>query len=225
MSFDSYLSEVAPFKTEVEAGAFLEKRGISVYRTGHINANVDALRLLIGDGFSRSGRPRNSIRIEHDAKMIGSLLARGTGARPFFVTADRRLVSVLVDSPYRAVMSNVLFPHQAFSLAQVAGRSRGMVRGLARTIFSVGRDGSRQLREFYIDRVLAEYEPALLDDLPSIVEAITNEVEVARELVRLVPDDDDDSSDRARRFIQLDQFESMFHERMLEAKRRRGIVE
>lgn len=227
LRFEDYLAEVAPFRNEGEAKDFLHKKGIAVHTISKSKGNVDLIITLINDKLRELGRPRNPTRVRHDGQMIGYLLSRPQSSRPFFVTADKRLFNVVADSPYRAVLSNVLFPHQAFSLAQFTGRARGVVRGLARTAFSIGRDASRQMREFYIDRVLAEYEPALLDDVPTIVESILNEADSANNSLRhaLEDEDVDNAVWRARQFAQLDQFESLFHEKILAAKRRRGIAD
>ncbi len=223
LSFPEYISRVAPFKTEGEAADFLRKKGLGVQPLGHIAANLPHIQRLLADKLQAYGRRRDTIRISHDAMMAGYLLDRGGAARPYFVTADRSLIGALTESPYAHVVSHVLFPHQAFALAQMTGRAHGLVRGLARTVFGVGRDASKQLREFYTDRVLAEYEPALVGTVPSIVEKILDQIDDTRTSLNFTLSEDDDAvNERVRRFTALDQFEREFHETMAVAKKAAG---
>ena len=85
-------------------------------------------------------------------------------------------------------------------------------------------DASRQLlREFYIDRVLGEYEPALVSAIPNIIEAISTEAAKAQSRGGTEESPQEDTSERVRKFRQLDQFENLFHERMIAEKRARGL--
>ena len=120
-------------------------------------------------------RGRNPIRIEHDAKMIGYLSEKVIKARPYFVTADRSVVAAYGESSYAQVVENIIFPHQAFAIAQMEGKSKGVVRGLARTVFGMGRNAVQEMKEFYIDRVLDQYEPALIQGIPATVEEIVSQ--------------------------------------------------
>ena len=89
----------------------------------------------------------------------------------------------------------------------------------------MGQDASRQLREFYIDRVLGEYEPALVNAIPNIVEAISFEASKVRARASGITEENPqtDSSERVKKFRQLDQFETLFHERMIAEKNARGL--
>jgi len=224
LRFVEYLDTIAPFDDEPGAADFLRKKGIRITDLGQPGANVPMMAGMISDKLAELGKPRNSVRIDHDAKMLAYLWQTPEQRRPYFVTADRRLMSAIADSPYRAVCSKLIFPHQAFTISQFTGRARGVVRGLARSVFSMRQDASRQLREFYIDRVLGEYEPALVSAIPNIIEAISTEA--AKAQTRSASSEEsmqEDTSERVRKFRQLDQFENLFHERMIAEKRARGL--
>lgn len=225
LRFVDYLDRVAPFNDEPGAADFLRRKGIRVVQLGFLEANVPLMGQFIADKFSEYGKPRNSVRIDHDARMVGFLWQLPEARRPYFVTADRRLVSAIAESPYRAVCAKLIFPHQAFSISQFTGRARGVVRGLARSVFSLRQDASRQLREFYIDRVLREYEPALVSAIPNIVEAISVEAKKVHARTPSVAEESAqaDMSERVQKFRQLDQFEALFHERMIAEKKARGL--
>jgi hypothetical protein len=224
LRFVDYLDTIAPFNDEPGAADFLRKKGIRITELGRQEANVPMMAGVIADKLAELGKPRNSVRIDHDAKMIAYLWQIPDQRRPYFVTADRRLMSAIADSPYRAVCSKLIFPHQAFTISQFTGRARGVVRGLARSVFSMRQDASRQLREFYIDRVLGEYEPALVSAIPNIIEAISTEAAKAQSRGANTEESlQEDTSERVRKFRQLDQFENLFHERMIAEKRARGL--
>ena len=222
-SFEKYLEEVTPFNSETEATIYLESRGVQVKPLQVHQANLPHMESLLADKLEEYKRPRNPIRIQHDARMVGYLAERGDQARPYFISADRSLVAAFSTSQYAQVVENILFPHQAFMIAQIKGTSRGLVRGLARTVFGMRRNAVQEIREFYIDRVLQEYEPALLKAIPDIVESIASQGGGPWANRTLAVDEDELEIDRGRGFTALDQFESNFHDIMLREKRKRGL--
>ena len=222
-SFDEYLAEVAPFNSEMEAEKYLESRGIRVEKISVHNVNLPYMEKLLADKLEVFRRQRNPIRIQHDAKMVGYLAERGKLARPYFVTADRSVVAAFSKSLYGEVVENILFPHQAFGIAQLSGKSKGLVKGIARTVFGMRGNTIQQIKEFFIDRVLKEYEPILLRDLPDIIDSIVTQAKHQFGSNPFAIDDDALEVARIKDFTALDQLEANFHLNMLKAKQKRNL--
>lgn len=229
-SFPDYLDQVVPFVTEGQAGDFLAGRGITVedptQRHSIRDVNLPVIAGLLADQLERHRKPRNRIRIEHDAKMVGVLVSAraGTSRDTLFVTADRTLVSAVASSRYSGVLYSILLPYQAAGLAHAVGKTKGVIPGIARTLWSIRREDTEQIREFYTDRVLREYEPALLKPLNDIVEEVVAEAEAARRRTgHALGELDTDVSLRVAKFSALDRYEARFHERMLKAKKDLGL--
>ena len=220
ISFNEYLDEIAPFESEEEATTYLESRGVRVnkLRTDHINLSY--MQRLLSDKLEELNRGRNPIRVEHDAKMIGYLSGKGIAARPYFITADRSLVAAFGESAYAQVVEHIIFPHQAFAIAQMKGKSRGVVRGLARTVFGMGRDTVQEMKEFYIDRVLDEYEPTMVEAVPRIIEQIVSHGNYLLTDKTLGTESDETDISKRRLFAELDQFEAKFHETMMKERQK-----
>ena len=218
ISFEKYLEDTAPFESEKEAIVYLKRRGIRVHTLQVEQANLPHMRSLLRDKLKELNRGRNPIPIEHDAKMIGYLSEKKIAARPYFITADRSLVAAFGESSYAQVVEHIVFPHQAFAIAQTKSKSRGAVRGLARTVFGMGRDVVQEMKEFYIDRVLDEYEPAMIEAIPTMIEEIVSQGNYLLTDNTFGMDSEETIISKKSLFTKLDQFEAKFHETMLKEK-------
>jgi hypothetical protein len=223
LKFDEYLEQVAPFESETGAQKFLSEKNIETVQEGQLyNPRLDNLLVLRGaiiDGLRRSGRSaRNSIRIDHDAKMIGYIFRnRSMPNSPLLVTADRALLRCFARGQYADALRNVVLPHQAAYLSDLADTSHGRLSGLSRALWSARLDQTEHLRQFYTDRILSEYESLLVSEIDTIVTGIVDEFERLEQKMGAV---DLDSTE----LIDLDRFESRFYELMAEAKKRKGLV-
>ncbi len=223
-TFAEYLDEVAPFETESEATSFLEKRGLVVVAPPREHAHATYFKDLLRTRLSSIQRTRNDIRVSHDAEMLAVLVSpRDTTST--LVSADRILMSTLAASDYSQHLKRFLLPYQAAALADLRAGGKRAIRGMSRVLFTVRRDQIDQLREFYTNRVLADYEPALTQELTTIVDDIVSEAERQRRLLGSLNALDTESYlYRSRQFTAIDQFEGRFHERMLDARKRHGLA-
>lgn len=223
---EAYLAEFAPFKNESGAGEFLERKGLRVFPDE--NSNFYVLRGIhsVEECLQRelpTSRSQRLLPIKHDAKMIIQLVEASKCNKPAtFVTADRTLISI-VAREFPAISDRLLMPFQALGLAQSISTGRNAVRGLARALWHVRKDDVTRVRDYYIERILEEFEPALLGDIPDILKAILDEAERVEATMGTLEYAHLDGTHNTKLFRALDQFEDLFHKKMREAKRRHGI--
>ena len=149
------------------------------------------------------------------------LVLRFSETPPVFVTADKALVRALVDSRLQVVLPHIVHPHQAAYLVELAETGQRPIRGLSRILWSVRHDRAQHVREFYTDKVLAEYEPGLVKDLDSLVSEVIDEIGRRERSFGPIEDDIVDGTIRSLKvFRALDRFDSNFHENMDKALER-----
>jgi len=226
-SFASYLREFAPFTNESEAREFVEKRGISVFNDReqqfYENANVDLIERDIIFELSKLNRSKETVTIKHDAKMIAILkdsIGVGSPRRDYFVTADKTLYGLVLSSSLNNQCApSFVMPYQAIGLAQLISSNRETAKGISKVLWGIHRTGIERIREYYIDRVLAEYEPSLLSELPKLVEKMITEVKYHE---RIFDDiyESDAGGNVGKAIVALDQFEPEFHKLMEEARKK-----
>jgi hypothetical protein len=223
-SFKEYLDEHVPFSSDSEATTFLRGKGLIVQPLKLAlpgeSANIPYIKSMLKEELEKLNSYRNDVRIEHDAKMVIALqvMEKTKQDKHSFVTADRKLIGAVSNLNFGAIAEKMLMPHQAITLSQINKDSIETINGLSRIIWNVRHDDVSKIEEFYRDRVLQEYEPALLERMDTIVTSIVDEV---AKLAKFGLDDDDhDFQDRVQEFKALEQFEDRFHEKM-EAERQR----
>jgi hypothetical protein len=75
--------------------------------------------------------------------------------------------------------------------------------------------------EYYIDKILQEYEPKLIDSLPRIVNAINAEIEKAPSIDEISYQDEEA---RFKEFKYIEDFDEKFYRIMNEEKDKLGLV-
>lgn len=75
--------------------------------------------------------------------------------------------------------------------------------------------------EYYIDKILKEYEPKLIDSLPKIVDAIREEIEKAPSIDETSYQDEDA---RFKGFKYIEDFDEKFYRIMDEEKKKLGLA-
>jgi hypothetical protein len=217
-TFKQYLERVAPFEGESELKRVLEGRGLVVedYKLKDFGLAGELKAAL---------RERNKIRedivIAHDAAQLELLRAvKQSSKRPFFVTADRALVAAITAGASRHLIVNVLLPQQVAFLAQMADRHTTGFQAFSRTLWTVGASVADKVKKYYTDRVLREYDDALVAEVNTILEALIKDLR--GEGIDLDEDIRDPRSEDARvkLFERLDRFEPRFFQHMVEARER-----
>jgi SIR2-like domain len=223
-SFEEYLRAYVPFETEAEAATFLVAKGLAVAE-GHRGRAIEGGPLFgeLRAAFLDRRKDRSELVMGHDAKQLELLLGhRPRSECPYFVTADKTLINVVPYTRAREVLNRILLPQQAAYLADLVNEDAGTMTGFTKALWSTPRDLPGRIRDYYTDRVLGQYEYALLEDMPKIVEAVVDDIESASGSVLV--NWKDSEPDRVKLFNNLDRFETKFYERLLEAKRRAGIA-
>lgn len=219
-SFEGYMSRAAPFSDEEGAAKHFEKHGLAVEAV--VTKRRSALYGEIQLGL-REAANRSEIVARHDALQIDALAASAPQVRPYFVTADRALLKVLSRSTVPGLLKWMLLPHQVGALAELADRGRTGFESFARTMWNLSGNLAERVRRYYTDKVLREYEYALVSEIPTIVNEMLREFEnegvsIDADIPRM-----EGEEGRLRAFSTVDRFESRFYEHMNEARRRAGL--
>lgn len=218
-SFDDYLARVAPFGSEKDVKRMLEGLGLAVENYQLKDHGIAGeLKAALKD----RGKYRDEVVIEHDAAQLEVLRSiKRAEDRPYFVTADRGLVSAMASTSSMGLIPNTLLPQQVAFLAQMADRATEGSQAFSRTLWTVGDAVADKIRRYYTDRVLREYEEGLVAEIDKILEAILRDLR--NEGVKFDDDDADDPRTEAARvklFERLDRFEPRFYQYLEEARER-----
>jgi hypothetical protein len=232
LSFEDYLKDVAPYRTEDELKEFLRHRGILTESSKFKDENeeryhAEFFRDLDGayeDDAVYYQDKKPSVLIAHEAKQLARLLRElGLGIRVLFVTADSRLRRLAVGSSLGRV-AGALFSH--IGLLQFIDLLIGFdvnPVSLSRLMWAIeARDVESILRGYFIDRALRSYDAAMAMAAPRVVDEIVEQTkEMMKETgIRLASTLGPDELNRTLLF--LDRFEDKFFENMAkEIKRQR----
>ncbi len=220
--FADYLTEYAPFETDGAAGRFLEQKGLVIEESparGPLSL-FSELRSALRD----MGRRREDVVIEHDARQL-EVMASPRGTDLIFITADRALLAAVSTTGSAAVIRRMFLPHQAAYLSQFAAKGRSGFEGIVRAMWSQGDAVAAKVKRFYTDRILREYDYALVSEIPAVVDAMLKELEKAGIDLESEFERGEGETERLRIFTALDRFEPEFYEKLAEAKKRAGAVE
>ena len=103
----------------------------------------------------------------------------------------------------------------------MANRETAGLQAFSRTLWTVGESVAGNVKRYYTDRVLREYEAGLVAEIDTIMDALLTDLQ--SEGISL---DDEDAldlrseTDRIRLFERLDRFEPRFFQHMAEARER-----
>ena len=218
-TFEEYLARIAPFTNESQARSALNALGIVVeeYRLKDYG--------LAGElkaAFRDRGKFRDEVVIQHDAAQLELLQqTRDVKAKPYFITADRALISAMATTSFRELIPWTLLPQQAALLAQMANRTTTGFEAFSRTLWTVADSVADKVKRYYTDRILRKYEEGLVVEIDTILEALMKDFR--REGVDLESEDILDPRTeyhRTKLFERLDRFEPRFFQYLDEALQR-----
>ena len=218
-TFDQYLQRAAPFNDEAGIKRVLEAHGLVVENYKLKDRGLPGeLKAALRDG----GKFRDDVVVAHDAAQMEALRSvKDRASRPYFITADRALISAVAKTSSRYVLTHILLPQQAAFLAQMASRKTAGLQAFSRTLWTVGESVADKVKRYYTDRVLREYEDGLVAETSTILNALQADLQSEGIIV-----DDEDVHDswseagRMKLFKRLDRFESRFFQHMEEARER-----
>ncbi len=143
---------------------------------------------------------------------------------PYLVTADNTLLGMIPHTRARSVLNRVLLPQQAAYLTDLMTGDATTIGGFTRALWSTPKDLTSRIRDYYTDRILEQYESALLADMPGLVESVMEAIEKDTAVAKEAGDWKDSEKERIKLFNMLDRFEPKFYESMLAAKKKAGLA-
>jgi len=230
-TFDEFVSQVAPYRTEKELARFLSKRGIgtvSLYFKSSDEVDLyNEIRRGLTNAYEDDPRsqysPKEKVLINHEAGQLTQLsLDLDHGLRSLFVTADMRLRR-LATGPILGRPGDTIISHRG--LVQLVDILVGIRSDPVVTsrLFWGGTvtDDAVLIRNYLTSRALQCQDEAMTMTLADVLRSLVpRSVENAKqEQISLFPGDGTASKIRRQRF--LDHLADQFYAEMSEAIRRR----
>jgi len=232
--FDAFLRSFAPYRSESELSDFLEKKGLvceDLRETFSVESGrVARWRAALSDWYNnqRHGAKKSDPLILHEAIQLEALTDSNRLKRDsVFLTADKRFVQSAMEvctthSLEPQVAHYILMPIQLSYYLNLDEEREIDWRAYSQVLWSRAfRKRQESIEDFFIDRILKEYEPRLLKSLPKIINEIQNEIERAPILTHIDPTDDDKA---IKDFKYLEQFDEKFYSIMNEEKKKYDLV-
>jgi hypothetical protein len=164
----------------------------------------------------------------HEAIQLEALSVSKTIGKPSaFLTADKGFiaaVSKIINERYldQTVLHFIVMPIQ-FSYYIDLDEERNIDwKAYSKILWSKAfQERHIKYSEYYIDKILQEYEPKLIDSLPRIVNAINAEIEKAPSIDEISYQDEEA---RFKEFKYIEDFDEKFYRIMNEEKDKLGLV-
>jgi len=234
--FSTFLEKTAPYATEEGLAKYLETVGIRTLTLSFQSSEEKTLYHTVRDALSKAYDHAESpslyflkkpdVLIDHEAKQLTQLLIDlQDGKKPLFVTADKRLMSLLrgqvLESCAKVTISH-LGLIQLIDLVVGLGAKTDK-RSLARLMWSVEfSDETMSIRNYLIDLALQYYDEAKAMAMWQIVDEIADKAtKQAKQEGIFIYKRFDSSKNKARLALLLDRFEDDFFRDMDEAIRAR----
>lgn len=226
IKFAEFLKRAAPYETETELAFFIEKRGIRCLRLDpalkHSPEKAALLAHLI-QGYEetkrRSLEHKETVLKEHEADQI-LLLERDIRQRrrPLFVTADMQLQRIVRElRAFSHISSAVVSQFGFIGLVDIMVGLTADKRSLARLMWAVPRtEAQHQVRDYFIARVLKEYDAALATAMHRVIDNIVDETVQAAKIEGVSLSGGEHVEDIARTAKLLDRYEEQFFKLMRE---------
>jgi hypothetical protein len=187
---------------------------------------VGGWKSSLKDWYYERHRGKDDILITHEAIQLEALSSNNKkGRKSMFLTADKRFIasSMEVSQHLDFRISNVIVMPVQFSYYLDIDEEEDVDwKAYSRILWSKGyKDMYESCDEFYINRVLREYEPKLVASIPEILSSITKEID---RRPRFGAEDLEDENISIRQYIYLEQFDEEFYSIMDREKRKHGLL-
>jgi SIR2-like protein len=219
IGFEEFLGRFASYSTESELGTWLSKQGFEVVRAVKGPAYADLYGILERANADRFVRGKRPILIEHDATQLSMLHDEAQRwERTLFVTADRFLQQVVMDSKFYP-LAEIMISH--VGLVQLIDLLLGGMAddpaAFAELLWSArSSDRAQAVRAYLTARGLEQYDDAMAMAMPNVIEEFADRAEA--ELERVGADlDAEDPTKRAAGFGVLGSLEKDYFAGMSDA--------
>jgi hypothetical protein len=227
VSFDEFLSRVAPYRSEQTLARFLKKKGIetdilSFEPDDEVDLYYKMKRALTdayeSDPYSQY-HPKEQVLIDHEARQLTQLnLDLERKLRPLFVTADMRLRRLAI-GPVLGKPGSAIISHRGLvQLIDILVGIRGDPVVTSRLFWGgVVTDDAILIRNYLINHALKHQDEAMTMTMSGVLQSLVpKSVERAKEeRVSLFPGGTIDDKTRRERF--LDHLADRFYANMSEA--------
>lgn len=187
-TFDTYLNEVAPYRTGAELTIFLRKRGISVVSTRpatieESQAQADIFAALdtgyeIEEAKLGRGESKAPVLKRHEAAQIHLMqkdIARGR--RTILVTADTKLRRAVATSSLTLLRDSLISPRNLVQLVDLLIGIDVPPQALTRLLWSVkAADDQASIKDYLLNRALRHYDEALLLKLNDLLDGYAEKI-------------------------------------------------
>jgi len=215
ITFPDYLARYAPFSNESKLRTWLIKQGFEVVSIPK-NTVFSELYSIMERAYANSlSHGKTPLLIEHDAIQVSVLSSEfEKGEKAIFVTADRRLKNVLVNTKYHD-SAELMISHVGliqFIEVMLGGIQQGV--GLAQLIWSSKvSERAHAVRSYFTSKALQQYDASMLMTMPEIIDKFADfahaELDKAGENL-----DIDDPTKRVKAFKALGILEKRYFESM-----------
>ncbi len=187
--FYGYLKECAPYSNIPELVAYLAEIGIigldTINELNLDKADIANWNAALLDWYDYYKGHKAKSLIWHEAIQLEALSkANDKGRSSIFVTADKRFIYAAMDIASGwyldfKVIHYLVMPIQFSYYIDLDEEKKIDWRAYSRILWSKAfREHHEKYTEYYIDRILHEYEPKLVDSLPRVIQAIQREIEM-----------------------------------------------
>ena len=224
--FFEYLKECAPYSNISELVAYLVEKGI--YASDTISElKLDRRKILnwkdaLKDWYDHYKGYKAESLIWHEAIQLEALSKINSESRTsIFVTADRKFIYAAMDVASgwyldSKVIHYLIMPVQFSYYIDLDEERKIDWRAYSKILWSKAfRDHHEKYIEYFIDKVLHEYEPRLVDSLPTLIQAIQREIELKPKVTEIEAADEEI---RIKEFRYIEDLDEEFYSTMKELR-------
>lgn len=223
--FADFLKSVAPYKNEKELEEFLKGRGVKVViQDPKKFKGFEKIKTLLEIGYAhgdiRLWASKEPVLVSHEAAQLAQLMSElESNVHSLFITADLRLANVIyTDNHLRALSGAIMSGFGFVGMVDLLLGVKVDAQSFTRLVWSSPKTSDEErLRDFLLQRALAEYDSALTRKMPEIIDASVSAAkeEVERRGIKL--SDSGNVETLVKTHDVMDRMEDHFFENMKEA--------
>lgn len=224
--FNEFLKKYAPYATIPELISFLERKGIRSERLSKEltleGGRIARWKAALKEWYAKRIRIKAPELVMHEAYQLEALsVSNSVGRTTMFLTADKRFIQSAMDvsgTQYLdpRVPQYITMPVQFSYYVDLDEERIVDWKAYSKILWAKGfREYHEANLEYFTDRILREYEPRLVESIPTVVAKLHEEVEKAPFAHELESVDEDQ---RMKQFRLVEQFDEKFYEIMNKLK-------
>lgn len=223
--FIGYLKESAPYSNIPQLITYLTEKGIQgsdpIAELGLETGKIARWNAILKDWYQERKRHKAKFLLWHEAIQLEALSVENLkGRSTLLLTADKGFIYAAMDAAAKPfldskVLHYLVMPVQFSYYIDLDEDRKIDWRAYSRILWSKAfKERHEKYNEYFIDRILHEYEPKLVDSLPKILQSIQGEIERAPRLEAEIGDEET----RIKEFKYLEDLDEKFYSIMNEEK-------